>query len=450
MLEVTSTPAVVLNCFRHSGLAIVRSLGRLGVPVYAVHGERTAPAFYSRYCYEGIVWDVHTAPPEESLRFLEDLGRRIGRRSLLITTSDIGAVFVASYAKQLANWFIFPEQNLELVQSLRSKKEMYYLAKKWGVPTPEAVFPCSRTDVEDYLAAACFPLLLKPISSRASRLPLWMVQTKQELLEHLESIQESSIPDYMIQEYIPGGDEMTWMFNGYFDHTSDCKIGFTGRKLRNYPPYFGGASLGVCAHNEEVARMTVEFMKAIGYRGPLDIGYRYDTRDGRYKVHDVNPRIGATFRLFVGQNGMDVARALYQDMTGQQVQPAALQEGRKWIVEDCDWISALRYHRDGKLTLRGWYESLRGIDEMSFIAKDDLWPIMSAISGIIREVLRYAWTRLKGLGRRQNASQHRVDDHAAEHGMLPAAAAILIGSVAKPKNSASGENSRSQTGRQEM
>ena len=36
----------------------------------------------------------------------------------------------------------------------------------------------------------------------------------------------------------------------------------------------------------------------------------------------MNPRIGCTFRLFAATNGMDVARALYLDLTGQPV-PAA-------------------------------------------------------------------------------------------------------------------------------
>ena len=64
---------------------------------------------------------------------------------------------------------------------------------------------------------------------------------------------------------------------------------------------------------------TVRFMHELGYRGILDIGYRFDERDGEYKLLDVNPRIGATFRLFVGDDGMDVLRALYLDLTGQEV-----------------------------------------------------------------------------------------------------------------------------------
>ncbi len=75
-------------------------------------------------------------------------------------------------------------------------------------------------------------------------------------------------------------------------------------------------------------------MQRIGYRGALDIGFRYDRRDGRYKVNDVNPRVGSMFRVFVGSNGMDIVRALYLDLTNQPVISSSPKEGRKWIVED--------------------------------------------------------------------------------------------------------------------
>lgn len=386
MLDSASTPVVVLGCFRHGGLGIVRSLGRLGVPVYAVHRDRATPGFFSRYCRKGVVWDADAAPPEDSLGFLKDLRGRIGRRSILIATTDAGVRFIADNAEQLAEWYAFPDQDRDLIWSLCDKEAMYHLAKKWNVPTPETAFPRSRSDVEDYLESARFPVLLKPIRSRSGGGYIRLARTERELFERYDSLEDVSKSSWMIQECIPGGDEMTWTFNGYFNRDGECKVAFTGRKLRNYPPYFGQASLGVCVRNEQVEKMTIEFMRAVGYHGPLDLGYRYDARDGRYKVNDINPRIGAMFRLFVGANGMDVARALYQDMTGQKVLPTATPEGRKWIVEDRDWISALRYCRDGNLTLRGWRESLRGIQEASYFAKDDLWPIVGVAANTIRAV----------------------------------------------------------------
>jgi D-aspartate ligase len=383
MFEDVSTPVVVLVCHRQVGVGIVRSLGRLGVPVYAVDSERFSPALFSRYCSGTFIWDLHTAPAEDSLRFLTEVSKKIGRRALLIPTSDIGAMFVADYADRLVDRFIFPERDAGLVRSLCSKKELYYLATKWDIPTPKTAFPKSREDVVKYLEAARFPILLKPIYNRppvppAKEWRILLAHTARIVLEHYDAVEDPAVPNMMLQEYIPGGDEMTWTFNGYFDKSGGCSVAFTGRKLRNFRPYFGQASLGVCVRNDYVEQTTLRFMKAIGYKGPLDLGYRFDARDGLYKLNDVNPRVGAMFRLFVDRNGMDVIRALYQDMTGQPVIAATTPEGRKWMVEDGDLFSSFRYWRDGKLTIRDWIHSFRGVEEAAFISRDDPLPFAAA------------------------------------------------------------------------
>jgi len=72
---------------------------------------------------------------------------------------------------------------------------------------------------------------------------------------------------------------------------------------------------------------------------------------------------------------MDVSRALYQDMTNQPIVSDSVPDGRKWIVEDVDWISALRYWRDGNLSISEWLHSISGISERAFCSQDDLWPI---------------------------------------------------------------------------
>ena len=100
-----------------------------------------------------------------------------------------------------------------------------------------------------------------------------------------------------------------------------------------------------------------------------------------------NPRIGATFRLFVGREGVDVARALYLDLTGQSVPVCACSEGRKWMVE-LDLKSCIDYYRDGNLTIREWCESLRGIEELGYFRKDDLRPFAKFLSTGVRRLIR--------------------------------------------------------------
>jgi predicted ATP-grasp superfamily ATP-dependent carboligase len=116
-------------------------------------------------------------------------------------------------------------------------------------------------------------------------------------------------------------------------------------------------------------------MQAVAYRGPLDIGYRFDARDGQYKLLDVNPRIGSTFRLFAATNGLDVARAIYLDRTGQIVPSAQVPQGRKWIVETNDLASSWSQLREKELTLSSWKNSLRGVQEGVWLVPDDLSPV---------------------------------------------------------------------------
>lgn len=409
-----STPVVVLRSDSHGGLNIMRSLGRLGVPVYNVDPNPWAPAYRSRYCKGKFLWDIEHRPAEESLDYMAGIRRKIGRPCILIPTTDRTARFVADHSRRLAEPFLFPEQPPGLADALSSKREMFHLARTHNIPTPDAVFPQSRKDVLVFLERARFPVMLKGIDGqrlweRAGK-KMFITHSESELLELYDLAEDPENPNLMLQEYIPGGDDSVWMFNGYFDKNSDCLVGFTGKKIRQCPVHTGSTSLGICLHNSTVEEITRRFMKAIGYRGTLDIGYRFDARDGQYKVLDANPRIGATFRLFVGENGMDVARALYLDLTNQSVIPSPAKEGRKWIVEDLDLVSSYRYFREGALSFAEWIHSFRGIEEAAFASTDDPLPVaamlVSRSAEFISRLLRMAGQKLRGNRRALSQTAH--------------------------------------------
>ncbi len=392
---VASLPVVVLK-IHHGSLGIARSLGRLGVEVHGLTATPAAPAALSRYWRQCHRWDVEGAAPSETVEYLLDLGRRLGRTALLIPANDRMVQLVADHAARLRERFVFPELPASTVRALISKREMQQLVTRLGIPTARGAFPAARADVLAFLEKAAFPVMLKTIDGGRKRSAGPMVviaRNAAELLEQYDRLEDPGSPNLMLQEYIPGGEDSVWMFNGYFDAASECLFGITGRKLRQNPVYTGSTSLGICLENEAVDRTTRRFMKAIGYRGILDIGYRYDARDGRYKVLDVNPRIGSSFRLFVDANGLDVARVLYHDLTGQPVPRQAGSEGRKWLVEDQDLESFMKYRRDGTLGLREWLSSFRGVREGAWFARDDLRPFMAVAGGLGASALRKALSR---------------------------------------------------------
>ncbi|HEX3511503.1 MAG TPA: hypothetical protein VHT27_10450 [Solirubrobacteraceae bacterium] len=395
----TSVPVLIFGLsrgtFHHGALGIARSAGRLGIPVHRVALERRAPATYSRYTRG---W--RTLPPAladaQILAILIEEAAKIGR-AVLVPVDDASSVFVDRHAAALDEHFLFPHQPSGLASTLSNKRTMYELCIERGIDTPWSGFPESEGELMQMCAAREFPLVAKCIN--AGDAPPWaprvvIAEDRDELLDAFRAMEAPAATNVMIQEFIPGTPESVWMFNGYFDESSDCRIAFTGRKIRQSPPYTGFTTLGVCVANPGVQDTTVKLMKALGYRGILDIGYRYDGRDGRYKLLDVNPRIGGTFRLFVATNGMDVLRTQYLNLTGQPIPPSSPQEGRKWVVDPRDAASALGYRRRGDITLRSWLVSFRGVREAAWPARDDPLPFLALWAALL-----FAWLPRRALGR---------------------------------------------------
>ena len=155
-------------------------------------------------------------------------------------------------------------------------------------------------------------------------------------------------------------------------------------------------------------------LKMINYAGILDIDYRFDRRDGRYKILDFNPRVGAQFRLFEDCDGIDVVRAMYYDLTGQPVRRSQQINGRIFIVEPQDFLSSVHGLRNRELTLRDWWRSFQGTREFAWFKWNDPAPflivsILMVIKGVVkaahrmRQVVSEFFAHLVGL----SGARHR-------------------------------------------
>jgi predicted ATP-grasp superfamily ATP-dependent carboligase len=362
--------------------------------VYLVELDPLTPAFYSRYARARFQWNLEEEQPDKTISFLQSIGRKLGPGAVLLPTSDSVAVFMAENREALAPWFRFPPLSPETAKSLSDKEWMSRLAAKIGVSVPETRFPTTRTDVVDVAATLKFPLILKAVLGRfmPSGKRQFVLGNKEELFGVYDAL--SNPQNVMVQEYIPGPEDNCWIFHGYFNEKSECLARFTGKKVRQYPTYGGHTCLAICVKNAAVEDMSIRFLKAIGYAGIVDIDVRYDPRDSQYKLLDVNPRIGANSRLFVSPSGLDLARMYYLDMTGQPCTFEPALEGRKWVVEDYDFVSCLRYWWDGNLSLREWLSSLRGIDEYGYLKLNDPLPVFAGIAYDAVKVCRSVKSRV--------------------------------------------------------
>lgn len=396
-LDDTSTPVVVLNCGL-GALAIMRTLGYLGVDVYGVTNDPRAHALRSRYCRKRFVLSTERSSGPALAESLLDLRASFAKKPILIATSDETAIAVADAYDDLAEAYLIAQNGGPIVATLADKMTMFDLARQHALPAPHTLLPTTLEETKVYAERASYPVMLK--GAMGNRLyartgkKMVFVHSKAELLEQYQLLQDPDQPNLMIQEVIPGGDDEVYIFNGYFDQNSDCLVGYTGRKIRQFPVHVGCASLGECCWVEEVADLTTQFMKKIGYRGILDIGYRRDPRDGKYKVLDINPRVGQAFRLFVSVNDLDVVRALYLHQTGQPIPESPRREGRRWIIEDYDLTSSLDYSREGSLSFSDWLRSFKRLEEGAWFSLKDPVPFLDMLGRLALQAFRWLRKRV--------------------------------------------------------
>jgi len=391
-----TTPALVLKLasdrLGHGPLGIARSLGRLGVAVHLATPDSHAPAGLSRYV--GRSWVLTGAADDESvLLALRTLARQAGGRPVLIAADDVASLFVDRRLTELREAFALPEQPAGLPVELSNKRRLHERCLELGIPTPESRLPQTTAEARQAAAALGYPVVVKAADPRmlgraGGPASVTIVRDAAGLDALLGRLDPAVLPELLLQEYIPGDAMSVWMFNGYFARDGSCPIGIVGQKIRQAPPRTGATSLGIVVDNDAVRDLSKTFLQRLGYRGIVDMGVRFDERDGTYKVLDVNPRIGSSFRLFVADGGLDVARALYLDMTGQSIPAASAAPGRRWWVEDRDTVTALKLLRTGELRLPAYLGSLRGVDERALLARDDLRPVAALIRAKTANLVR--------------------------------------------------------------
>lgn len=398
---MTPTKTFILKAvpsrFHHGALAACRTLGRLGIPVAANGKSPQDAAANSRYCSERVVWAAWPQEPEEIVERLVAWGRRQDDQALLLPVDDVGAILVDDYQADLRPLFRIPAQPTGLVRRLSSKWEMAELAKEHGVSTARVERVGRDADLADVLDRFDLPVVIKRIagwSPEARSTPsVSVAHTREEAYAFIG--QDSD--NILVQEYIAGGSSTSWMFNGYFDQQGRCLFGLTGYKLRQFPPTGGTTTLGQLESNEKVRTSITTFLTNIGYRGIVDVGLRFDATDGSYKLLDVNPRVGSTFRLFVDQAGNDVVRVCYADLNGRSSDGLVTAAApRQWQVEPYDLWTALRSARSPGSAIRDVVASTLSVDERAWWAVDDLKPVGAASGSGLTLLARrglHAWLR---------------------------------------------------------
>lgn len=388
----TGIPVVLLRTARdvlhHGTLGAIRSMGRAGVPVHAVlEGERT-PAGRSRHLSRRLPWAPAPADAAGLLGYLAAVARSMDDLALLLPMDDAAALFVAHHAAELAPRFLFSAQMPSLLEALADKAALRDLCERAGVPHPETRVPGSSGEVDDAVDRLGLPLVAK--WARPWRLPpghrgTTVVRTRRQAHRLFAEAGPDGAGRLLLQRRVAPSAGTDWFFHGYFDEGSHCLLGGTGRKELASPPGAGPTALGRWLPDPEIDGLARELLYSLGYCGPVDLDFRRDETTGTCYLLDVNPYLGAQFRLFTDRNGLDPLRAAHLDLSRRPVPAAVPHHGRTLLVEN--HLARPSVWRGAAVPV----PRLRTVceaDEFAWFAPDDMAPFLAVVVEGVRGVMR--------------------------------------------------------------
>lgn len=181
-----------------------------------------------------------------------------------------GSIEIASICRlRLPNVFI-PVTDFSVAKPLFDKLEAANLFKNLKFPIPKTYS----------ILSAKIPAIVKPRHGGKSR-GIHIFHDMDDLM-HLQNLS-----GYLIQEYISKNRE----------YTVDSYIDMQGNILTMVPreriEIMNGESSKTCTcKNEDLEKFSVEVIKGLNLRGPVNLQFLHDLEKDRYLLMEVNPRLG--------------------------------------------------------------------------------------------------------------------------------------------------------------
>jgi len=379
--DVQAPTAVVLGGSL-TGLAVLRELGRAGVPVLAT-ADGDAVVSGSKYFRPLPAVPAHDEDGIEA--YFRSLELELG---VLFPCSDSWARSVSGFPSELQQRFPSVSAPAELVEKFADKAAFLDLVERSSVPHPRTVVVGDARDLETIDDPELAGYFLKPCDSQAfsARFSLkgFPIVDRRQANESIERAAREGL-SLLAQELIPGPPTNHVFLDGYVTRDGTLAALLARRRLRMFPRDFGNSTMteSIALSDAEGAVDSLQRLFAdVAYTGLFDAEYKFDERDRTYKLLEVNTRAWWQIGLWPGC-GVPVCQLAYRDALGEPVQPVTTYEiGRRWVHEFWD-LPAWLGERERRLNpLVSW----RGCG-FAIFSRDDMRPFVLAARRGARSLL---------------------------------------------------------------
>jgi D-aspartate ligase len=364
----------------HPGLAIARSLGRRGIPVYVID-DQYCISMFSRYATK-VIRVENILDERKTVEAVLEIGRRYNLRDwILFPTRDENVAAFSRYRSELAQFFKVTTGDWNSIEWAWDKKKTYELAEKLDIPCPKTFNPKSIAEVPALYSR--LPLAIKPAVKEnffyATGAKAWRADTPDQLLSLYEkAINQIKPEEILIQEIVPGDGNEQYSYCAFVRHGVPYSV-LTARRARQHPREFGRAATYVeTVDAPEIEILSERFLEAIKYHGVVEIEFKRDPRSGEYKLLDVNARPWG-FHAIGWAAGVDFPYLVYADQMGLPIEPVRAKAGVGWLRLISDIPTAISDFLHGSLSFWAYVRSLRATRVESVFSLRDPLPSLAEI-----------------------------------------------------------------------
>ena len=250
-----------------------------------------------------------------------------GAALILLGCTDDYAAMIIRNKSRLEDKYICPYIEEALMDTLVSKAVFYEMCEKYNIPYPKTRVLGSDFDANELSEENLgfkYPIIVKPSSSIAywkhpfeGMKKVYTAADKNEAADIMRQIYGAGYPDKMIlQDMIPGDDSNMYVLTAYSDRDNDVKMMCLGHVLlEEHTPKGIGNHVAILTEYHEELMMTVRrFLESVGYTGFANFDIKFDERDGKFKIFEINLRQGRS-NFYVTHSGANIAKMFVGDAT---------------------------------------------------------------------------------------------------------------------------------------
>jgi predicted ATP-grasp superfamily ATP-dependent carboligase len=325
---------------------------------------------YSKY----IKFSLCPNPIKDECGFVQyviDIAKSFEHKPVLYIAADD---FLEAFSKNrvvLQKYLLMNIPDTETLKLAFDKNLLYDKVKSLGIDCPK-----TYTDSANY----SFPLIIKAKNVNdwrnkiSSNDKVIIINNRNELEHHCKKLDELDI-GYVLQEIVPGNDDRFFKYNTYIGKNGEILAEFMLQKLRQNPVRYGVGSLVKSIYDEEIRDLGRAVFGMIGYKGVGSVEFKYDERDNKYKLIEINSRYWQQ-NILPTKCGINFPFIEYLYLTNSinYKYCTNYDKGIKWINIYMDFTSFLNYRKEGKIGLMDWVDEIKGEKVYSDFAGDDIIP----------------------------------------------------------------------------